>query len=1692
MPDEQPRPPQRSWKNATPSGGPAKSGPAWKGAADASPAAAAAAKQPWSRKSQLALAGLVFAVVIGAMTWIILWLRPVKPFRLVVLSAAYETNLAVPHNVPGKTTAARLADWARANDKLEVRQGDLTGDLAALKEGLKDCKEPTVVLYLAAHGAADEVGPYLLPQDADPRDPTRSRVRLPEILKQLGTLPAGTKKLLILDATQVAASWPLGVFHNDFAHKLQDLKPLIEEFPGLIVLSASAEDQRSWVSEEWRQSIFGHHVLEGLRGAADEGTRRVNALGLAEYVQKKVKLWARHNRSALQTPVLLGGDDRARGIELIGVEDRYRPPDAMLVGRFEAPLELEKAWAECAALGRATPPPFVYTPHLWRQYLETLLRCEQLVRADDRTTAERLLAEAAAPLAKKIAAARSRKLYSALGTLAMPTALGYGAPIADDSKRARELRELWGKGDQSEPVRDQVAKWVAEEKDPWQRQLLRVRLSGLLLRQAEAEAERDLKQVAALLAAREDVSAPRPAEAHYAVMLARDLIPQPPWATVKEFLRLRRTAEEAALGLNVDTEAVPAEPPYSEQLSPAILKLVDDADRARRPGEDLLFASAEGDWGKAAGHLKEAVGLYQKAQRAALALRKALRQRDEVLASLPYYSQWTAGQPFDPAQPNAFNDRVEGDLRLWQAAHELDRGLRQLDPETGPALVKLTEAVAKGFGERAQEFAAFCDPKKYAVLPENWHKIDGLLAVPFIPPDTRGKLLGKLREISWELHRHTEKEGGDQVMSAEQARRLARAQARAQGKLALAVLGEDAFTAEKGRAVYKVTDEAVEALRNTGWEQDMNQAGDEVSGRWNRLPALLDGKVAAARKEEPEKALALARAAAALARRLPGSAVPWLALDPLEEQRRLQLHDLLCRQARRTSLDFWAAESPRALPYYRAAGQVFVEDAGAVLAGGEAGAPKQPANRLGRVAGLQKELEDEKRVPVVAWSLDGRRFEIGKTSLWLTDEPELPLSYAVQAPALLEEPPPGHPILWAELTGDTAFLKPRADKGTVRHVQPRIWPDAKDNSPVSYSLVRQRRGQLPGKEPGRQVVHGLFRGHRPLAEAVVEDYALPDAAAALPDMPPGGKIAVQTPRNVYARYAEGTGAIAVVLDCSGSMNYPEGAAITRFVEAKRALDEVLAALPKGTQLTLWAFSHAVNLDTREDMRQWDPEKTIQVVYSTKKWDRAIDMAKLQARVQKLVAWNETPIVRSMVRAMEKLQEHLGLKNLVILTDGQDNRFEKNGLKWDKELNPGGKLTIPKYLEKTYKDTDVAIRVIGFQLPPGELDEVKRQFKVPLERLRTKGRFFDVSKTADLIEALRASLKQRLFFTLEEGSSGRLVKKYRQGVDISELGANSHWADLDPGYYWVNVERTQLRQKVKIDRGDRLRLDLYGKPSGLFVFQPDPVENAYPGARYLRKAAAAKDWLVTVLQNQGLQREDAVQMTVAIEKLSDREFDGTGTLSQVTPGLILFRVTPPAGTKALPTLRFHPLADYAAPTWNLQVRPWRQSAAPVLEAFWSIDEPKTAIVLRKNTHFDNTLKPLPAAADLEVSLGNKQGPARVQLLTLGVEDHEVDTYDGKRRQVKCFVVRLRYPPGKENEVLVQLPGYEGGQEHRFYSRAGKYTGIFWEYTEQQARQQIETLSVIGVEAFREAARRSGHHVRIDELGPPDDRPRPRPQ
>jgi hypothetical protein len=84
-----------------------------------------------------------------------------------------------------------------------------------------------------------------------------------------------------------------------------------------------------------------------------------------------------------------------------------------------------------------------------------------------------------------------------------------------------------------------------------------------------------------------------------------------------------------------------------------------------------------------------------------------------------------------------------------------------------------------------------------------------------------------------------------------------------------------------------------------------------------------------------------------------------------------------------------------------------------------------------------------------------------------------------------------------------------------------------------------------------------------------------------------------------------------------------------------------------------------------------------------------------------------------------------------------------------------------------------------------------------------------------------------------------------------------------------------------------------------------------------------------------------------------------------------------------------------------------------------------------------------------------------------------------------VVRLRNDPGDAH--FVRPRGFTPvGAEHRFFTKAGKYTGLFWEVTTDQAAVGLQELEVISVKEFKERAERRGFVGERAVAGSPDPR------
>jgi hypothetical protein len=1645
MAENNPRLPKRAWRDNQPAGAAPKQGRrAWQkelGQESSGPRL--------TKKTMIALVGGAFVVVAAVLLAVVFWPVPIKPYHLVLIGAGYETNLAVPANVYGKRGLADLrkrADeynrlWEGHKDQgVEVRQVNLTGEAdQSIADAFAKCKSPTVLVYLsvhglylsAAHGDPDGEGLYLLCDDYSPRNPRR--YRFAKLLDALKQLPDKTKKLLVLDVTGVAADWPLGLFHNDFAGKLEaEVKP--KDVRNLVVLCASDKDQRSWVSEEAGRTIFTHYLIEELKAAAGSGDQ-VTAQKLADDVSQRVERWVRHNRAAVQKPRLIDADGVAAKLSIdVGPGQPVKDPEQS--APFALPEALRKAWEQRFQLDQSVPHPAVNTPHWWRQYQDTLLRYEELVRAGDDTFVGALQSRLL-DLETRIRAAQRLALACRTNTLTMAAALGWSVSAEKNKQLRQQVAELWGARDNAEEFQSKLTNLLKGAADPVEKQLLR----QLFLERARLSAD-DFSRVCAdaeqggSLARLDDLRAPlpRPAEVHFALLMQRDLPDAAArWGQARQALDVRQQAEEAALGLTTPEALSLRQAAYSEQLLPWVKEQVETGDAARRRGEDRLFGSAR-DAADATSHLEKAAKDYQEVLDRARLVRAALATRDRALAELPYYTRWLARQPLDVFSKDDENQHK----RLWENVDDLCARLEERPPAKIGVFQPLSTKVQSGLDALAAAFQKSCKEER-PVTQQSWHEIDNLLTVPFIDPTQREELLKRLRDIGSQLNGNMER--GNPGVPAENVREAALRQAR----LAVAVLGKDDEDTKRAAPFLQAAGD--------GWSGQLLVAGGHVAAGFTRLGKQASDSAVEGQKLSLDKAAGKLRPAALQARRLDGGAVAaWFDgwPDPVQENRAIQLHDLLVWQAQRTYRDYWSSED-EGTPYYRVAGNLFLDDAGKeVLSNGSDLTPVQKEARLTECLAWKTKLKDPDQFAVQWW--DGDKFSREEKILHITDERRLVRKYGVAVPA---GAPPGELALWPEKGKSLKRQQDNPDRWLLP-VHEASLDDAFAPEPTN---VREATDQ----------VSGYFRGRHFNLTTQVRRYKEPDLIALQHEWPREASLAVRADPKTFDARSE----LVIVLDYSASMNEKDAKGEARIDKALKAVRDVLSKVPRGVKVAIMTFSQNEprgGTFTLRKLSPWNPESVTE------------EISKLKA----LKPTYNTPLVRATASAAGLFSKNDNvIKKLVVLTDGGDSTFYTDDADLRREAN-----TIEAYMGLKFTNAGIQLTVIGFEIDEQNVTPAERrgyrEFKPAVEKVG--GTYLDVKDSSRLAEALAKSLLE-IRFQVDRRKPpvyGDSVTYFGRKINVLRS------LPVEEGDYYIYLKTKVLRdkdteeQKLHLRPGDGMVLKLVPARGAGFQFEREVYADSDVNdvsRRLARQSRQGKnEWVLAVWQNQNdrgnLRSADALQMLVTLEQgqmAVNREIP----LRQEKPDLVWFRLaTGDAPGHPRSGLRFFPLADYPAPAWRLEMDEWPRDKDVLLESWCTDVRPPAAATLVRGKDY-TTLSDLTARA-----VPNQA----VRVESVAWEQLPVAVSPGKERPVRnCLVVRLSFPAGQQ-PFFARLPDdlVVAGYEHRFYTEAGKYTGIFWDVDENTAK-ALRYLELISVEQARDKA------VRYDpiNLGKPNNDPAPLP-
>ena len=257
----------------------------------------------------------------------------------------------------------------------------------------------------------------------------------------------------------------------------------------------------------------------------------------------------------------------------------------------------------------------------------------------------------------------------------------------------------------------------------------------------------------------------------------------------------------------------------------------------------------------------------------------------------------------------------------------------------------------------------------------------------------------------------------------------------------------------------------------------------------------------------------------------------------------------------------------------------------------------------------------------------------GPARLVLTSEQRIEVEYRLQPDPGLPAAS-GFPVVWVDPGRDFRRSRPRRGIGLPSHSArgPRRRSSARSRVPA-LAQAEEAPPPAPRVEHSTCGMRGLFRGQRFAVETAIDLHLLPEQVVGRHPVPPGASLSVRAQDGVLDRLGTSSGAIAIVLDCSGSMGPAAGQAwgpTTKYREATQALRQVLQGLTKGTVVSVWVFGQAVGFEKTVK----DAERTINRIQEPIAWDPGDpgQLKRLMDRVEypALEPWNESPIVRTML------------------------------------------------------------------------------------------------------------------------------------------------------------------------------------------------------------------------------------------------------------------------------------------------------------------------------------------------------------------------------------------------------------------------------------------------------------------------------
>ncbi|TWT75592.1 hypothetical protein Pla123a_31020 [Posidoniimonas polymericola] len=1588
----------------------------------------------WSSATAALLLVLVFATTL---------LSPPAPVSLMTVGAHYAENLATPHNARGWNGLETLCRLGAQSESFRLAgQSLLHADATPLPAdrcfewpaAVKKLTGDTAVLVVSAHGGGDDQGPFLLRSEATAADEPTTRLRVADLLAALRKSPAEQHKLVVFDATSQFGMARLGLLQNRFAAELAKLDPEIQSIPNLVFVCASSDGERSWPAAGGGATLFLQTFIEGLRGAAPDpdANGRLSGGELVSFVRTgvadRVATRNRREQNVLVLPAGAEGASRLDAMDLALVNKHYQPPGPAKavsdVAQFSAP------WDRLRVLGQQLEEPATTAPISWRRYRRLLIRHEQLLAAGAPKLAADIaqLIDAAGGDLQAIAS----DLRQQFDPVQLPAAASAGPikaePIVEKLLAAgpAAARAAWGKQQEAVPA-DQLPG-------------LRRRVYDLLLdRFAESPSAR-LAETAAYLKAIDAPDAPRPAEAHLVVMLEQGL-PTGREASrwdqpLRQAVATRRHAERTLRGMGLAKSRV------APMLDSWLRTPFEQADQRRRDGEDLLFSGDE-YLPRALTALAEADAAYLSLRRDADALAHAIIVRDRSFDLLPFYSD-AIGMLLQASEDDRDDfQRLAKPLEsAWTCAHALSELIESERPLRHDQ-AGLPKDLAKHSGELEKRLATLRSAMRawQADLversgPSFWNNRDAALLAPELDDSQRVRLLSVTPPAFGDAMR-TDRAAMDALAGLPEWRRTESVR---RALLAVAAIGSERY--EEGAHQHNRFDEVAKQLQDehadlggvlAGIETDLAKVYKTCQLRLVHASELVrNGLQNDAGFDQLRQAAEIERGLAPGVDAKPG-------LGPIEQLQKVRRFRLLLANARRAVTDGWNADPDASAPYSQRVAAAYLARADRLIPG----------------------LSDTQEL----WQQSKAAVSIGIQSPQRID-----LVSALGPATAYEVCGDLSGIAAVDVTGGAVVVSkaPAAGKRQAYPVNGRAGLAAPRLIVEAPSLLAAVDPVAPAAETHPIQIHAWLRGHTATIETPVVVHRRPDAADFRPPPPKQAALSLVASDAVRGRLRHG-GAVAFVLDASGSMAPTGDPAASKYVQAVEALRAMLAETPAGVRVSVWVFGQAVGPQKTVD----NAESTITQVLSPVEWDPTnrdlLDRIAAGLAYPRVQPWNESPLGRALLTAAGDFRGVSGPRAVIAITDGYDNRLESDAAANPKKLPLGG------LVKQQLAGTDIALQVIGFRVAPQEQADARKQFKF-LASLSPPGRWWEASQRSELDAALRAALGGGRADAVAKVSPLGAADDLLAEVEIQTPSDSPATTPLSAGAYRLDLVAAapgSPESRVSVRGGDLLVLRLTSAAKGL-TLTPD-TQAGLP--RHTMGVQENDAWRVRLLQRRRLPSHATAQL-IALERKRSPSAPPEQTLRVTHPEHLWIA----CGDDADGAIDWTPVYGYPVSCWEVTCAPESSASTGPLQLWWTVPgQELSSLSLRRKEDFQQP-------ADLAGRAWDLQGLA-VKIERAAVESCVLPDEQGRPTRQDSLVIEVAC----QRPCLISVAGVDAaGRQQRVFHDAERSVARFWPVSAEQTAETLQGVTIVTLDDLKRFAQDQQQSLTFERLpaaSPSEPRPLP---